>query len=230
MKLVLFDIDGTLLWTEGAGRRAMEGALTASFGTPGDPNYRYDGKTDKQIVREQMRAAGYEDARIDALMPAVFADYLIRLEAELSSPDPVVHRYDGVLELIDAVDAHDQHVLGLLTGNLAEGARCKLSAVGLDFERFIVGAFGSDQESRPALPAVAIARARESLGLDVPGDRVVIVGDTPSDIECGRSVGARAIAVATGRYTVEQLAAHNPAAVFADLRDTAAVLRAIDDA
>ena len=208
----------------------MEGALAASFGAPGDPTYRYDGKTDAQIVREQMRVAGYADERIDELLPVVFADYLARLDAELSVPDPVVHRYDGVIELIDAVDAHETHILGLLTGNLWQGARRKLTAVGIDFDRFAVGAYGSDHESRPALPAIAIARARESLGHEFPGDRVVIVGDTPSDIECGRGVGARAIAVATGHYSVEELAAHDPAAVFADLRDTAAVLRAINDA
>lgn len=230
MKLVLFDIDGTILWTNGAGRRAMEGALHAVFGELGDSSYRYDGKTDAQIVREQMRAAGFNDAAIDGRMADVLADYLARLEAELSSRVSIATAYEGVAELIDAVEAHDAHVLGLLTGNIVDGARLKLSAVGIDFTRFAVGAYGSDAESRPALPAIAIARAKASLGLHIPGDRVVIVGDTPSDIACGRSVGARAIAVATGHYSVEELAAHNPAAVFADLRDTAAVLHAIDHA
>ncbi len=230
MKLVLFDIDGTILWTNGAGRRAMEGALHAAFGDVGDKSYRYDGKTDAQIVREQMRMANFCDEAIDERMPDVLADYLSRLEDELSSKVSVATAYEGVAELIDAVDAHHAHVLGLLTGNVVEGARLKLAAVGIDFNRFAVGAYGSDAESRPALPAIAIARAKESLGLHVPGDRVVIVGDTPSDIDCGRSVGARAIAVATGHYSVDELAAHNPAAVFADLRDTAAVLHAIDHA
>lgn len=230
MKLVLFDIDGTLLWTNGAGRRAMEGAMHAAFGDVGDPSYRYDGKTDAQIVREQMRMAGYDDAAIDARMPGVLTDYLVRLDAELASSATLAKRFDGVAELIDAVDAHHAHVLGLLTGNVMEGARRKLAAVGIDFDRFAVGAYGSDHENRPALPAIAITRAKDSLGLHVPGDRVVIVGDTPMDIECGRGVGARAIAVATGHYSVEELAAHNPAAVFADLCDTAAVLYAIDHA
>ena len=230
MKLVLFDIDGTILWTDGAGRRAMEGALVAAFGSPGVATYRYDGKTDLQIVREQMRHAGHDDALIDELMAAVLDDYLTRLDAELAGPVVQAHRYDGVLELIDAIDRREDRVLGLLTGNLATGARRKLQAVGIDFDRFVVGAFGSDHESRPALPAIAMRRAREALGMELAGERMVIVGDTPSDIECGREVGARAIAVATGRYSVEELAAHRPAAVFADLRDTAAVLRAIDDA
>ena len=230
MKLVLLDIDGTILWTDGAGRRAMEGALHAAFGSRGAPGYRYDGKTDVQIVREQMRHDGHADERIDALMSAVLDDYLVRLDVELASPAASAHRYEGALELIEALAARDDRVLGLLTGNLARGARRKLHAVGIAFDRFVLGAYGSDHESRPALPAIAIGRARELLGVELPGERVVIVGDTPADIECGRGVGARAIAVATGRYSVEELAAHRPVAVFADLRDTAAVLQAIDDA
>ncbi|HPV76283.1 MAG TPA: hypothetical protein PLX31_15370, partial [Gemmatimonadaceae bacterium] len=84
MKLVLFDIDGTILSTEGAGRRAMEGALVSAFGTPGAPGYRYDGKTDVQIVRELMREAGMDDSAIEARLPQVLDDYLVRLEQELA--------------------------------------------------------------------------------------------------------------------------------------------------
>lgn len=230
MKLVLFDIDGTILWTDGAGRRAMEGALTAAFGAPGNPDYRYDGKTDAQIVRELMREEGFADPRIDELIPAVFVDYLARLERELAGPTPLAHRFDGVVELLDELDRRGDHVVGLLTGNLAAGAAHKLRAVGIAPERFRIGAFGSDHEDRPRLPEVAIQRAKESLGLHFPGDRVVIVGDTPSDIHCGRRVGARAIGVATGRYSVAELAAHDPYAVFENLRATEAIVRAIDDA
>jgi phosphoglycolate phosphatase-like HAD superfamily hydrolase len=93
-----------------------------------------------------------------------------------------------------------------------------------------VGAYGSDHAHRPELPAVALRRARESLGLDLRGEDLVVIGDTPSDIECARSVGARAVAVATGRFSVAELAAHAPAAVFATLADTDAVMEAIFDA
>lgn len=230
MKLVLFDIDGTMLWTDGAGRRAMEGALIATFGSPGAPTYGYDGKTDGQIVREQMRLVGHQDEWIDARLPDALDEYLARLDLELAREEPQAHRYDGVLELLDAIEASSNRVLGLLTGNLVEGARRKLAAVGIDPDRFKVGAFGSDHESRPELPAIAMRRSRESLGLIFEGSRVIIIGDTPADIHCGRGVGARAIGVATGRYSVEELAAHDPAAVFPDLRDTSAVVRAIDDA
>lgn len=230
MKLVLFDIDGTILWSDGAGRRAMEGALVAIFGTHGPSSYRYDGKTDRQIVRELMRDDGHDDAAIDARLPTVLVEYLSRLERELSREEPQVHRLDGVLELLDALEARADRVLGLLTGNVRSGAEQKLRAVGIDPGRFRIGAFGSDHEHRPALPAIALERSRVALDATFSGDRLVIVGDTPADIHCGRDVGARAIAVATGHYSVDDLSAHGPAAVFADLRDTAAVMRAIDDA
>ncbi len=228
MKLVLFDIDGTLLWTDGAGRRAMEGALVDVYGVPGDPAYRYDGKTDRQIAREQLRAAGLDDGAIDARLPALLDRYVDRLGDELAGA--VAQPFAGVVPLLDALEARrDAATLGLLTGNIEPGARAKLRAVGLAFERFLVNAFGSDREHRPELPLVAQRRARDLLGLDVPGERVVIIGDTPADIHCGRPIGARAIAVATGRYDADALAAHAPAAVFPTLTDTDAVLAAILD-
>jgi phosphoglycolate phosphatase len=230
VKLILFDIDGTLLWTDGAGRRAMEGALTTHFGTPGPSTYRYDGKTDGQIVRETMRDAGFNDSAIDDALPAVLADYLMRLEEELATTPGRAKRFDGVLELLDAIEARADRVLGLLTGNIADGAAHKLRAVGIAPERFVVGAFGSDHEHRHELPAIALDRAERSLGTRIPGSRVIILGDTPNDIHCGRSVGARAIGVATGHYSVSQLTEHEPVACFADLRDTTAILQAIDDA
>ncbi|HEX4933564.1 MAG TPA: haloacid dehalogenase-like hydrolase [Gemmatimonadaceae bacterium] len=228
MRLVLFDIDGTILSTEGAGRRAMEGALVSAFGTPGASTYRYDGKTDVQIVRELMREAGMDDATIEARLPTILEEYLARLERELASGALRLIVYEGVLELLDALERRADRVLGLLTGNLAGGAERKLRAAGIDPGRFVVGAFGSDHEHRPALPAIALERWRAMTRASHGGDRLVIIGDTPADVECGRGVGARAIAVATGHYPVDALAAHAPAAVFADLRDTDAVMRAID--
>lgn len=227
MRLVLFDIDGTLLWSDGAGRSAMEAALTTVFGTPGSPEYRYDGKTDRQIVRELMRAEGHGDPHIDDAMDRLVENYLDGLRRELSDGTHEVHVFPGVPRLLDELEARDDVVLGLLTGNLEQGAALKLGAAGIDFGRFRVNAFGSDSESRPDLPAVAHARAREQLGLELAGHRVVIIGDTPADIHCGRSLGARAIGVATGRYSVAELCAHDPAAVFADLSDTAAVIEAV---
>ena len=230
MKLVLFDIDGTILWSNGAGRRAMQRALMAAFGSSGNASYRYDGKTDMQIVRDLMRAEGHADALIDARMTRLLEDYSSALHEELRSGETHVQRFDGVLELLDALEARSDRRIGLLTGNIEIGASAKLRAVGIDPERFTVCAFGSDHEIRGELPGIAQRRAREQLGLDVNGDAIVIIGDTPADIDCTRAIGARAIAVATGRYSVDQLAEHDPVAVFADLTDTAAVMRAIDAA
>jgi phosphoglycolate phosphatase-like HAD superfamily hydrolase len=225
--LALFDIDGTILSSDGAGRRAITAALDELFGGSGPEHHRFDGKTDPQIVRELMRLEGHDDAHIDARMDALLERYVTYLERELASPAHRPTVYDGVRELLDALEARDDVVLGLLTGNLERGARVKLDAVGIDADRFKVNAFGSDSEHRPDLPAVARQRARDQLGLHLEGDCIVVIGDTPADIACGRSIGARAIGVATGRYSVDELRAHDPAAVFPDLRDTDEVVKAI---
>ncbi|HEY9449423.1 MAG TPA: HAD hydrolase-like protein [Gemmatimonadaceae bacterium] len=229
MKLVLFDIDGTILWSDGAGRRAMTAALTQVFGETGPTDYRYDGKTDPQIVRDLMHAVGHADDVIDERMGRLVANYLEGLETALAN-GLHAHLFEGVLELLDGLEARDDAVLGLLTGNIREGAVLKLRSAGIDIARFRVGAFGSDHHHRPALPAIAQRRACEELGLKVSGSDVVVIGDTPADIECGRAIGARALGVATGRYTVDELASHSPFAVFPDLADTAAVMQAILDA
>jgi phosphoglycolate phosphatase-like HAD superfamily hydrolase len=208
----------------------MEGALQEGFGTTGPRDYRYDGKTDKLIVRETMRLSGFADTDIDARMDGVLTSYLTRLRAVLAEGTRRAYTLPGVREIVDAVDAAEDLVLGLLTGNLVVGAEAKLRAVSLDPSRFRVGAFGSDHEERPALPPIAQARASELLGYAVPGDRLVIIGDTPADVHCGRGVGARAIAVATGGFSVADLEAHRPAAAFEDLRDTMRVMQAIRDA
>ena len=227
MKLVLFDIDGTLLWTDGAGRRAIHDALREVFGTVGPSDYWFDGKTDRQIVRDLMRLEGFDDAVIDERLPQVLALYVEGLHRELKSPAHPPRTLPGVPELLDALDGAPGIVLGLLTGNIAEGADAKLRAASIDPSRFRIGAFGSDHELRPELPAIAHKRANEMMSLDLRGDAVVVIGDTPADIQCGRALGARAIGVATGRYSVEQLMEHGPVAVFEDLSDTDAVVAAI---
>lgn len=200
------------------------------FGTKGEPRYRYDGKTDQQIVRELMRDAGFDDATIDSRMGAVIELYVAELQDELRTGADRVRCYAGVAALIDALETRSDRVIGLLTGNVEAGAFAKLKAAGIAGARFRINAFGSDHEDRAALPAIALTRARTALATAMSGDALVLIGDTPSDIACGRGVGARAIAVATGNYSVSDLQAHDPHAAFGDLCDTAAVLQAIDDA
>src|SRR4030095_15237196 len=173
---------------------------------------------------------GVADALIDARMNALLDEYVEALHEELRSRETRVERFNGVVELIEALEARPDRRVGLLPGNIEGGARAKLRAVGLDPGRFIVNAFGSDHEVRGELPAIAQRRAREELGWHVEGDAIVIIGDTPADIECGRAIGARAIAVATGRYSVKELADHGPATALRNLADTDAVMRAIDAA
>ncbi|MFL5508575.1 MAG: HAD family hydrolase [Gemmatimonadaceae bacterium] len=227
MRLVLFDIDGTLLNSGGMGRAAMQRALDKVFGSPGNPSYRYDGKTDKQIVRDVMRLEGHSDEHIDSRMEKLLELYLEGLHEAAKSRKFNVRPLEGVVELLDALEPREDVILGLLTGNVEPGARIKLTMAGIDPDRFRVNAFGSDHEHRPSLPAIAQKRAGEKLGLDIAGDRLVVIGDTPADIECGRSIGARSIGVASGHYTVEQLQEHNPYAAFPSLKNTQQLLETI---
>ncbi len=227
IKLVLFDIDGTILLTDRAGRRAFERALVEVFGGSGPSDHAFGGKTDPQILRELMRLEGHGDDHIDANKTRLFDLYIAYLEQELRDGRAGVRVMPGIFDLLDALASRDDVILGLLTGNLVAGARAKLSAAGIDPSRFRIGAYGSDHERRGELPAIAQYRAREELQIDIAGRDLVVIGDTPADIECGRAIGARAIAVATGGFSVEELRRHAPAAVFENLSDTAAVLNAI---
>jgi len=227
MKLVLFDIDGTVLLSDGAGKRAVRRAMVEVFGTPGPESHRFDGKTDPQIVRELQRIAGHPDHHIDAQLPRAIGRYVELLTEELDRPGSRAYTLPGVPELLDALEARDDALLGLLTGNVIEGARAKLSAVGIDPGRFVVGAYGSDHETRAELPAIARQRVLEAHGRDFAGHDIVIIGDTPSDVQCGQSLGVRAIGVATGHYSVEDLIGCGAFAAFEDLSNTRAVLDAI---
>jgi phosphoglycolate phosphatase len=227
MKVVLFDIDGTLLLSDGAGRRAMEKVLLETFGDVGPASYRYGGKTDKLIVRETMRLVGIPDNAIEAAMEHVIAAYLRNLREELTGTANAARVLPGVYALLDAVERHSDLVLGLLTGNVMEGAGVKLRAVQLNPERFKVGAFGSDHEERPMLPPIALQRASALLGHELSGDRLIIIGDTEHDMTCGLGVGAGAIGVATGGVPRHELESHAPAAVFDDFSQTDRVLEAI---
>jgi phosphoglycolate phosphatase len=227
-RLVLFDIDGTILLTAGAGRRAIMAAL-AEDGAPASAfeGVRFDGKTDPQIVTELLAAAGQSEPRESPRVRALCQRYVGYLARELERPTTRTTIMPGVHDLLDRLEAEPGVVLGLLTGNLAEGAALKLRSGGIAPERFRVGAYGSDAGHRPELPLIAARRASPIFGRVPRGDEVVIIGDTPADIACGAGIEARAVAVATGSFSLADLAACGPHAVFEDLRDTEAVLRAI---
>ena len=231
MRLILFDIDGTLLWTAGAGRRAIHRALLDEMGTAGPiDGYRFDGKTDPQIVRELLELAGHPDARSEDRVTAVCRRYVELLTVELEKPSQTTKVYPGINELLSALEPYEadgRALVGLLTGNVQHGAALKLRSAGLDPDRFVVGAFGSDSHHRPDLPAVAARRAEQRTGRRFSGAEIVIVGDTPDDVNCCKPMGARSVGVATGFYDVPALRAAGATHVFADLGDTQAVLHAL---
>ena len=226
-RLVLFDVDGTLIHTHGAGSRSVREALLEVYGRTGPiDDYDFHGRTDPQIVRELMRMAGLGDEEIDAGMDRLWALYLERLEAELEEPGTPAEVLPGVTELLDALHETRNDLAALLTGNIEPGARLKLSAVDL-WGRFDFGAYGSDHERRDRLPGIAVARAKEATGTEFTGRSVVIIGDTPFDVRCGRELGVWAVAVATGKHSVPELEAAGADVVLESLVDTPRALAAI---
>jgi phosphoglycolate phosphatase len=226
--LVLFDIDGTILLTAGAGRRAITAALASEVGdVAAFSRIRFDGKTDPQIVVEMLQAAGHPGADDRIFVATLCRRYVSLLEDELRQPGTTTTLMPGIPDLLAALEAEQGVLLGLLTGNVVQGAALKLSAAGLAPDRFRVGAYGSDSAHRPDLPAIAARRAVAHFGREPRGREVVIIGDTPADVTCGRDIAARAIGVATGAYAMEVLAQAGAHAAFPDLSDTSRVLEAI---
>ncbi len=225
-RLVLFDIDGTLLTAAGAGRTAVARAMEEVYGPVGSlADHPFGGKTDPQIAFEVLGPLGWAATVIEARLPAMFEKYLAYLAEELPR-SPRARLMPGIGPLLDALAMEPRATLALLTGNLERGAAIKLAHFGLG-GRFQFGAFGSDHGDRHELPAIAVARAEAASGHRHFGKEIVIIGDTEHDVACGRTLGVRSIAVATGPFGVDELAAHGPDHVFADLADTDAVLRAI---
>jgi phosphoglycolate phosphatase-like HAD superfamily hydrolase len=223
-RVVLFDIDGTLLHAGPVPRRAFAEALREVFGTAGTVDaHPFAGKTDPQIAREILLAAGVGDEAISVGLPALLRAYLHRLEQGLLDPAARPRVLPGVPALLDALGARADCVVGLLTGNVARGAALKLEAVGIG-GRFAFGAYGSDSPHRPDLARVALGRVA-ALGLRA--GPAVVVGDTPLDVACGAAAGARTVAVATGAFSASRLAAAGADVVLPDLSDTARSVEAI---
>ncbi len=223
-RLLLFDVDGTLVLSGGVAGRVMVASLEAEVGHAIQDHPRlFAGSTDRRILRELIAHNGARVDDVPAATDRVLAAYLRRVPAALAAPG-VVRVLPGVRALLDRLVADGRFALGLLTGNVAGGARAKLRPVDLD-AYFPVGAFGDDAEARDELPPVALRRARERFGVDFAPERVWIIGDTPRDVACARAHGLRCLAVATGWYSSQELAAHEPDALLGTLSDTEHVLQ-----
>lgn len=223
MKLILFDIDGTLIRSHGAGRETMSLALTEVFGTAGPiDDYKMSGKTDPRIITDLLLAAGFNNGQISDKLPDVY-----RLMTE--NGRAIFHERDmqpcpGVLPLLAVLRQQPDVILGLVTGNIDGTAPLKLSAAGIDPVQFRLGAFGSDSLDRNHLPGIAIQRAIDLTGYPFTGNNTVVIGDTPADILCARAGKATAVAVASGWHAAHTLARYQPDHLLDNLSNTQKVL------
>jgi len=225
--VVLFDIDGTLLTTAGAARAAFTRALSEAAGRPISPDgYSFSGRTDPQIARDILSRHGVAGAVLEAAIPESIRLYLLYFAEKRSLEN--ARLLPGVHDLLEALASRSDTRTALLTGNVEQGARLKLGTFGItDFFDFSLSCFGSDDADRYRLPALALERARLHLGPGVAGRQLVLVGDSEHDVRCGRSVGARAVAVCTGWTPVHVLRSLRPDVLLQDLSDTARALQAI---
>lgn len=223
MKLILFDIDGTLVSTGAAGSEAMRRAFADLSGIPDAfAGIEMSGKTDPLILREALAKHQLDASAVP--VEAFYERYIPQLRLTLQEPRVQRRLMPGILDLLPALQAQSEVLLGLLTGNIALGAQLKLESFGI-WHYFQLGAYGSDHHDRNALVPIAHQRVQALLGQTVRAEETFVIGDTPRDIACAQVHGARAVAVATGRYTVAELQQHRPEHCLADLGDVQAVLR-----
>lgn len=222
-RLFLFDIDGTLITSGGAGESALIQAMSTRFGVREDlSGVTLPGATDAVIAHALLKKHDFETSaeNIAALLDSYLHHLALSISAHRGSVLP------GILPLLDALKQRPEAVLALLTGNLQRGAEIKLVHYAV-WDYFEFGAFADDHSDRNQLGGFARSRAAERHGDVFHPDQIFVIGDTPKDIECGRAIGARTVAIATGIYDRSTLADHSPDFVFEDLGDTEAVLKAL---
>jgi phosphoglycolate phosphatase-like HAD superfamily hydrolase len=223
--LILFDIDLTLIHTSGAGRRAMTAAFQRLWDLDNPTEgVSFDGRTDRAIFREVIAKHSLANGDLEAVYGKAVEAYLAELPGSLAA-STTGRLLPGVADLLDALVAEGIRP-GLATGNIRRGAALKLGHFGI-WDQFAGGGFGDDHPVRADLVRGGIVELAGLLGCDPDPSRAVVIGDTPLDVEAAHLAGARALAVATGSYSVEQLTAAGADLVMADLSDTGAVLRVL---
>ena len=229
--LVLFDIDGTLVDTAGAGRLGLEASFRSVFGlddvASAASSVRYSGNTDPTIIADIAKAAGLPPSIVESRYVDLQTAYVAALRFELQRPNPRRRVLPGVGPLLRSLASRRDVSLGLVTGNIEEGARVKLDAFGLN-RYFSDGGFSSDHPERSEIARIAHQKLSHRAGFRFPPNRVIVIGDTELDVACARANGFRAIAVVSGSASREQLAAARPDALFDDLTDAGAVLAAME--
>ena len=216
MKLLLFDIDGTLLISNGAGRRAMNKSLSKMMGidTITLKGIDFGGRTDQQIIFDILLANGMNPSEASTALPGALNAYE-RAFTEAFQKD-FFTALEGAVDLVKTLAKYDHLQLALLTGNIKNTAYLKVEAIGLD-GYFPFGAFGSDHAERGKLPQLAVDRALEFNGHQYKEKDIVIIGDTKHDILCGKPLNVLSIAVATGHYKSGDLSQYDPDVLMDDL-------------
>ena len=226
MRIVFFDIDGTLVLTQGAGKRAIEACLLEHFQVA-QPNadIDYGGRTDRSLILELFTLNKLAEPSVDDV-GAFFAAYVSCLSTELKESKSIV--LPGIPALLDALAADSRYRLGIITGNIVEGAQAKLNHHDIA-GYFDFGGYGNTAPRREDIAKEGLAAAEEFLGCTVRGDQCLVIGDTPHDIICSRAIDAYSVAVGTGYASPLSLQAEEPTVYFEDLSDTEKVLRAFDE-
>ncbi len=214
IRMILFDIDGTLIESDGAGAEAFERVFRSVFGIHGAAaELDFRGNTDRGILQAFFRKRGLpateENHERFCLAYVHWLEHLLLERGGRTLP--------GIRRLLGELSNQDRpSLIGLLTGNIRLGAEIKLRRFGI-WDHFETGAFGCESEARNDLAAIALERGSRILGHRIRGEEILIIGDTPRDIACARSIGARSIAVATGAYDCAELERHGPDRTLEDL-------------
>jgi phosphoglycolate phosphatase len=232
MRVLLWDLDGTLVRGKrfGAFKDYTVPMLEKVFGTAGSLHgLVVSGMTDLQIVEEALRGAGITREQINSRRDELLTCYMDEMKRATGNGEQILEAMPGAREVLQAVNEHPRYASALLTGNIEPAAQLKVEITGLAEFFPLPGAFGDESFDRRDLPAIAAQRINEHLGASLAPEQFIVIGDTPNDIACARHFGARVVAIATGRvHSAEELRAHEPDALLADLLDVELLVKTLD--